>query len=109
MSQCVCVCVCMRAMSLQSCPTLCDPMDRKTASSVHGIFQARMLEWVSQSLLQGIFLTNQRVERISPVLQADFLPPEPLEKPHRYMYHGHASVCSSVLCPVTIKIWSDGR
>ena len=30
----------------QSCPTLCDPMDcRIPGSSVHGIFQARVLEW----------------------------------------------------------------
>ena len=30
----------------QSCPTLHDPMDRSPpGSSVHGIFQARILEW----------------------------------------------------------------
>ena len=30
----------------QSCPTLSDPMDRSpTGSPVHGIFQARVLEW----------------------------------------------------------------
>ena len=30
----------------QSCPTLSDPMDcRLPGSSVHGIFQARVLEW----------------------------------------------------------------
>ena len=30
----------------QSCPTLCDPMDcRLPGSSIHGIFQARALEW----------------------------------------------------------------
>ena len=30
----------------QSCPTLCDPMDYSPpGSSVHGIFQARVLEW----------------------------------------------------------------
>ena len=32
----------------QSCPTLCDPMDCSlSGSSVHGIFQARVLEWVA--------------------------------------------------------------
>ena len=32
--------------SLQSCPTLCDPTDGSPAgSSIHGIFQARVLEW----------------------------------------------------------------
>ena len=34
------------AKSLQSCPTLCDPIDsRPTGSSIHGIFQAKVLEW----------------------------------------------------------------
>ena len=36
------------AKSLQSCPTLCDPMDCSLpGSSIHGIFQARVLEWVA--------------------------------------------------------------
>ena len=35
-------------MCAQSCPTLCDPMDCSLPrSSVHGIFQARILEWVA--------------------------------------------------------------
>ena len=34
------------AKSLQLCPTLCDPIDGSPpGSSVHGIFQARVLEW----------------------------------------------------------------
>ena len=34
--------------SLQSCPTVRDPMDCSLpGSSVHGIFQARVLEWVA--------------------------------------------------------------
>ena len=36
------------AKSLQLCPTLCDPVDCSLpGSSVHGIFQARVLEWVA--------------------------------------------------------------
>ena len=36
------------AKSLQSCPTLCDPIDGSLPGSfVHGIFQARVLEWVA--------------------------------------------------------------
>ena len=32
----------------QSCPTLCDPMDCSLpGSSIHGIFQARVLEWAA--------------------------------------------------------------
>ena len=38
------------AKSLQSCPTLCDPIDgRPPGSSVSGILQARTLEWVAIS------------------------------------------------------------
>ena len=38
------------AKSLQSCPTLCDPIDGSPAgSSVPGILQARILEWVAIS------------------------------------------------------------
>ena len=38
------------AKSLQLCPTLCDPIDgRPPGSSVPGILQARILEWVSIS------------------------------------------------------------
>ena len=40
---------CMKVKSesevAQSCPTLSDPMDCLPGSSVHGIFQARVLEW----------------------------------------------------------------
>ena len=38
------------AKSLQSCPTLCDPMDcSQPGFFVHGILQARTLEWVAIS------------------------------------------------------------
>ena len=38
----------------QSCPTLCDPMDcSPPGSSVHGIFQTRILEWVAISYSRG--------------------------------------------------------
>ena len=41
---------CMHAKSLQSCPTLCDPMDSSPPGSpVPGILQARTLEWVAIS------------------------------------------------------------
>ena len=39
------------AKSLQSCPTLCNPIDGSPpGSSIHWIFQARVLEWVAISL-----------------------------------------------------------
>ena len=38
------------AKSLQSCPTLCDPIDRSPPGSpIPGILQARTLEWVATS------------------------------------------------------------
>ena len=47
LSKSMSVCV----QSLQSCPTLCDPMDHSPpGSSVHGIFQARILEWMENSV-----------------------------------------------------------
>ena len=47
------------AKLLQSCPTPCDSMDcSPPGSSVHGIPQARILEWVAMPLVQGIFLTQ---------------------------------------------------
>ena len=40
--------MCMCAKSLQLCLTLCDPMDcSPPGSSVHGILQAKILEWVA--------------------------------------------------------------
>ena len=44
----------MPAKSLQSCLTLCDPMDyRPPGSSVHGILQARILEWAAMPSSRG--------------------------------------------------------
>ena len=52
----------------QSWPTLCDPTD----CTVHGILQARILEWVA--------FPFSRVGPRSPALQADSLPAEPQQK-----------------------------
>ena len=48
---CTHMCMCVRRKLLQSCATLCDPMDCRLSpgSSVHGILQARILEWVAIS------------------------------------------------------------
>ena len=49
----------VRAKLLQLRLTLCNPMDcSPLGSSVHGIPQARILEWVVLPHLQGIFLTQ---------------------------------------------------
>ena len=50
---CVCVCVCVRVY-VQSCLTLCDPMDCSSpVSSAHGISEAGTLEWVAISFSRG--------------------------------------------------------
>ena len=46
--------VSMSVLVAQSCPTLCDPMDwGPPSSSVHGIFQARILELVAIPFSRG--------------------------------------------------------
>ena len=58
------LCACMCAKSLQSCPTLCDPMDCiLPGSSVHVILQARILEWVT--MLPPGDLPNPGIELVS--------------------------------------------
>ena len=52
----------MHAKSFQSCPTLCDPMDcSPPGSSVHGIFQARILEWVAIAFSRRLKARRQRL------------------------------------------------
>ena len=56
-SVCVCVCVCVCVWSVaQSCLTLCNPVDCSPPGfSVHGIFQARILELVAISYSKRSF------------------------------------------------------
>ena len=47
---CVCVCVCV----VQLCTTLCNPMNYSPpGSSVNGILQARIMEWVAIPFSRG--------------------------------------------------------
>ena len=47
----------------QSCPTLSDPMDCSLpGSSVHGIFQARVLEWVAIAFSDLLFTIFQKTD-----------------------------------------------
>ena len=60
----------------QLCPTLHDNMDYSPpGSSVHGILQARILEWVVFPSPGNLPDSGNKLE--SPVLQADSLPSEP--------------------------------
>ena len=61
----------------QWCLTLCDSMDCRLAdSSVHGIFQTRVLEWVAISFSRATSRPRDRTQ-IPPALQADSLLSEP--------------------------------
>ena len=69
----------------QSCPTLCDPMDRSLpGSAVHGIFQTRVLEWGAtafsmslsntlQILLNSLFIVHLSLWKLR-LLRARILP-----------------------------------
>ena len=59
----------------QSCPTLCNPMDY----TVHGILQARILEWVAFPFSRAS--SQPRNEPRSPAFWADSLPAEPPGEP----------------------------
>ena len=51
----------VKVKSSQSCPTLCNPTDCSLpGSSVHGIFQARVLEWVAISFSRGTSRSRDR-------------------------------------------------
>ena len=63
---------CVHAQLLQSCPTLCDPVDCSLpGSSAHGIFQAQTLEWIAISFWGN--LPDLGIEPASPALQAESL------------------------------------
>ena len=67
-------------MKVKSCPTLRNPMDCSlSGSSVHGIFQPKVLEWIAISFSRGS--SRPRIEPGSPALQADALLSEPPGKP----------------------------
>ena len=53
----------VKVLITQSCPTLCNPMDcTRPSSSVHGIFQARILEWVAIPFSRGSSLPKDQTQ-----------------------------------------------
>ena len=79
------ICLCLVA---QSCPILSNPLGCSLpGSSVHGLLQAGILEWVAIFLLQGIFPTQGS----NPSLlhqQVGSLSAEPSRKPHKSLVPG---------------------
>ena len=77
---------------VQSCPALYDPMDGSLpGSSVHGILQARVLEWAAMPSSRGSSRPNPEME--FGLLQADSLPFEPLGKPLPLMLFNSLNLC----------------
>ena len=75
--------VCM--LSCQSCLTLCNPMDcSPPGSSVHGVFQARILEWVAISYSRESFWPRNQTSLLQ--WQAESLPRHHLGSLITYTY-----------------------
>ena len=85
----------VKLLVVQSCPTLCDPMDCSLpGSSVHGILQARILEWVAIPFSRES--SHSGIKPGSPTLQADSLPSEP---------KGRLSICISDFSAYKLHTW----
>ena len=73
----------MLCLVAQLCLTLCNPIEQRLCSlpgsSVHGILQARILEWVACPPPGD--LPNPGIKPRSPTLWVDSLPSKPPEKP----------------------------
>ena len=85
-----CVCViyaCMHAKSLQSHLTLCDPVDcSPPGSSVHGILQSRILDWVAMPSSKGSSQPRDwTCVSCNSCIAGGFFTTEPLGKPGIYI------------------------
>ena len=99
------VATCVRAKSLRSCPTLCDPVDQSPpGSSVHGILQARILQWVTMPSSRGSSRPRDRTHSLLGLLhwQEGSLPLSPPGKPEvatrqikSFFYEDPPSHCKS--------------
>ena len=96
MIECVCVLV------TWSCPTLCDPMDSSPpGSSVHGISQARILEWVAISFSRAS--SRPRDQTHVPCLAGGFFTTEPPGKPISVIDTIIRSKTGYIICRIRYK------
>ena len=94
---------------IQSCPNLCNSMDyNQPGSSVHGIFQARILEWVAIPFSRG--LLNPGIKAGSPALAGRFFTTELPRKSNNPIYGRENSKEIPERCPSLfnqILLWKD--
>ena len=96
-----CVCVSLGVCSVtQSCPTLCDPMDcSPPGSSVHGISQARILEWVAISSSRWPSQPRDRtcISCVS-CIAGRFFTTEPLDHNELWKIHQEMGIPDHLIC-----------
>ena len=100
---------CMKVKSesevAQSCPTLSDPVDcSPPGSSIHGIFQARVLEWVLPCLV-----LNPMEERVRDTREHRGSPQGRARAGLRSSVHGPECTCGCVTAILTRGSGSQGR
>ena len=87
----LCIQICSAS---KSCPTLCSLMDSSSPSfSVHGISQARILEWVAISFSRGPDWIKD-ITHTPPALADGFFSTEPPGNPYMYKKCQHQQVIS---------------
>ena len=110
---CICVyihmwCVCALCSFMKLCLTLCNPMDcSPPGSSVHGIFQVRILKWVAISFSRGSSwpLEIEYACSASPALEGEFFTTEPHGK--SVCLHRWVCVCVCVcVCVYNFKVFN---
>ena len=110
--------MCAACLVAQSRPTLCDPVDcSPPGSSVHGILQARILEWVAMPSSKGSSRPGIKpMSLVSPALAAGFLhqcrlesplctvlPPNPWRLPAFSHFHSLVSFSLCGLSPILLS------
>ena len=96
---------CMHAKSLQSCLTLCDPVDCSLPGSpICGIFQARILEWVAISFSRGSSQSRDWIpfSRTAGGFFTGELPGKPLAGPRVSV-----QICRCCLLCCTTETWAQ--
>ena len=101
------VTLCCAASAAQSCLTLCDSTDcSPPGSSVHGVSQARIPEWVSMPFSKGSSHPGSEPESaLSAALRANSLPTESSEKPR--IVSNHERVLARILWHLHILLISS--